>query len=313
MSFVLALVATILHISLCFAGAPLLWGMSARLRALLLGRRKPSLWQPYRDLGKLLGKSSLVPDTATDMFTLWPVVAFLALAVAAMLIPGFCVGMLTQGASDYVTVIGLFALGRAGMMLGGLETGRSSGGAGVARLALSGFFREAALLTLCLVFAVLAGSTNLGGVASGFSSMHEGVFPSMGFALAAMVMIAVEATGRGVVQLHEPGMIQEAITLDYSGRQLAMLGYTTMLSRLAWMNLIICIFIPFGMARAVSLLSWPGGLLVWVGKLICLAAGLVVFEIVSVETSSSQASKSLGIALCLGLLASLFLVVAVRP
>lgn len=312
MGLILALLAFIIHISLCFAGAPLLWGVTARLRAWLRGRRGPSLYQPYRDLGRLLGKIALVPDTATDMFTLWPLVAFLALAVTVMLIPGFCTGMLTHGASDYVTVIGFFVLGRAAMMLGGLETGRSSGGAGVARMALSGLYGEATLLAVCLTFAVLGRRTNLDELALRFRFLHEGGLLSMGFALAAMLTVMVAVTGRSDARTQEPAMIREAMTLDYSGRQLAMLDYTAMLHRLAWMNLILCIFVPFGMARAASLLSWPGGLLVWGGKLICLSAGLVIFEVACVETALPQIPRRLGVALFLGLLASLFLMVVVR-
>jgi formate hydrogenlyase subunit 4 len=63
-----SLIATLLHIALVFALAPLLFGVVTRLRARLLGRRGPPFVQPYRNLRRLLLKTTLVPETATDLY-----------------------------------------------------------------------------------------------------------------------------------------------------------------------------------------------------------------------------------------------------
>ena len=115
------LLATVLHIALMFALAPLLLGLVTKLRAWLLGRRGPPLAQPYRNLRRLLHKTTLVPDTATDLYPIWPFVCFTAIAAAAMLVPGFCLGLLTANLSDFITLVGLLALARGATMLAGLE------------------------------------------------------------------------------------------------------------------------------------------------------------------------------------------------
>ncbi len=316
LAFALALIATALHIALCFAGAPLLMGLVNKLRAWLLGRRGPPLLQPYRHLAKLLRKSTLAPDTATDLFTFWPLGAFLALAVATMLIPGFATGMLTAPAGDFVTIIGLFALARAATMLGGLETGFSFGGAGAAREALFGIFAEGALLVLLLAFALLAHDTSLDGIAAAFRTAHIGISVSLGFALAAMLTVALTETGRiptdnpsGHLEL---AMVHEAMVLEYSGRLLALLEFAGMLRLLAWMNLIGTVFLPFGMARAADILSWPGGLALWLAKLLVMAAALSVFEVSRAKMRVFRVPEFLGAALLLGMLASVFLFVAAR-
>jgi formate hydrogenlyase subunit 4 len=316
LGFALAFIATALHIALCFAVAPLVMGFINKLRAWLLGRRGPSLIQPYRNLAKLLRKSTLVPDTATDLFTLWPLGAFLALAVATMLIPGFCTGLLTGKAADYITIAGLFSIGRAATMLGGLETGMSFGGAGAAREALFGVFAEGALLVLLLAFTLLAHDTNLDGIASAFRGAHIGISVSLGFALAAMLAVALTETGRiptdnpsGHLEL---AMVHEAMLLEYSGRLLALHEYAGMLRLLAWMNLVGTIFLPFGMGRAADALSWPGGLALWAGKLLFMAVALCLFEVSRAKMRVFRVPEFLGAALLLGMLASVFLFVAAR-
>lgn len=313
MGIILALMATLLHIALCFAIAPFMWGLIVTLRARIQGQPGPSVRQPYRHLARLLGKAALVPDTATEFFTVWPLVAFVAFAVAVMLIPGFCTGMLTASAGDYLTVIGLFALGRAAMMLGGQETGSAFGGASGARLAFSGLYADATLLVLVLTFALLRqGTASLNGMALAFGELHAGGFVAMGFALAAMVVVAFTEAGYRPAGQQELVMSWDSMALEYSGRLLALLDYADMLRRLAWMNLIICIFIPFGMARAGAVLSWPGGLLFWGLKLLCLVTGVAVLTAIRAETRLSRLPEALSVALFLGLVASLFLVVMVR-
>ena len=282
------------------------------LRARMRGQPAPSLTQPYRHLAKLLRKTTLVPDTATDMFTFWPLAAFIAFAVVTMLIPSFCTGMLTAGASDDVTVIGLFALGRVAMMLGGLETGSALGGAGVARMALSSLCTDATLLVLLLIFALITQSTNLDQIVLAFAGRQVGLFVSMGFALAAMLLVACLEIGHNPATGQDLAMGQDRVTGEYSGRLLALLDYAAMLRLLAWMNLVICIFIPFGMARAGSVLSWPEGLLLWGVKLLCLSLGLALFTTIRADISMRRVPMVLGLALCLGLLGSLLSMILVK-
>lgn len=309
MGIFLSLLATCLHIVLCFAGAPLLWGLVDKMRARLAGQPGPSLMQPYRHLAKLLRKTTLLPDTATDMFVFWPVVTFLALAVVVMLIPGFCTGMLTAHASDYITVMGLLALGRVAMMLGGLETGSASTGASVVRMALAGVGTESVCLLLLLVFAYLAQSTNLDSIAMVSVGQSASLSVSLGFALAAMLVCAFIGAGGWPAGQRGFGMAQDSVTLEYAGRLKALLDYASMLRLLAWMNLLICLFIPFGIAHAGRVLSWPEGLLVWGLKLLCLSAVLAVFTVIRAKIRQPRVAGVLGMVLFLGILAVILLVV----
>jgi formate hydrogenlyase subunit 4 len=264
----------------------------------------------------LLRKSTLVPETATELFAIWPVAAFLATALAALLVPSFCTGMLTAQLSDFITLIGLFALARAATVLGGLETGFRFGGAGGGREILFSIFAEAALLVVLLGFVLLARGATVDGIAVAFATQHIGISVSLGFALAALLAVALTETGRiptdnpsGHLEL---AMVHEAMGLEYSGRFLLLFEYAAMLRLLLWMNLIGTIFLPFFMARANDFLSWPLGLLCWVVKLGLMAVILSLFEISTAKMRVFRVPEFLGASMLLGFLAGVFLFVAAR-
>jgi formate hydrogenlyase subunit 4 len=315
-TFLASLIATLVHVALTFALAPLLLGLVTKLRGRLLGRRAPPPMQPYRDLYRLLRKTTLVPDTATELYPIWPFVCFTAMAVAAMLVPGFCTGLLTANIGDFITLIGLLALARAATMLAGLESGFGFGGAAAARDALFGILTEAALLVVLLSFMLIAHSPTIDGIAEAFRTGHIGISVSLGFALAATLAVALTETGRipadnpaGHLEL---AMVHEAMLLEYSGRYLFLFQYAAMLRLLVWMSLIGTIFFPFGMARADHLLSWPGGLLLWLIKLGIMATALAVFELSTAKMRVFRVPEFLGVAMLLGALSGIFLFVAAR-
>jgi formate hydrogenlyase subunit 4 len=316
MFLLLRLIATLLHAGLVFALAPLLMGVVNKIRARLLGRRGAPFLQPYFHLYKLLRKTSLVPETATELFAIWPVASFLAIATASLLVPGFCTGLLTAPISDFITLIGLLALSRAATMLGGLETGFGFGGAAAGREALFSIFAEAALLVTILSFALLSHSITIDGIATAFAAGHIGISVSLGFALAALLAVALTETGRipadnpaGHLEL---AMVHEALSLEYSGRFLLLLDYAAMLRLLLWLNLIGTIFLPFFMAQADNILTWPAGLVLWLLKLSAMAVALPLFEISTAKMRIFRVPEFLAAAMLLGILAGIFLFIAER-
>jgi formate hydrogenlyase subunit 4 len=311
-----ALVATLLHAALVFAASPLLAGTIATLRARCLGRRGPPPWQPYLNLLRRLRKSTLIPDTATDLFPLWPYVCLAAYATAALLVPSFCTGLLTAPFSDVISLIGLFALGRAATICAGLESGASFGGAGAARDALFSIFAEAALLVTILSFVLITKTFAVDGISVALRTSHIGLSVSLGFAFAAMLAVALTESGRlpadnpsGHLEL---AMVHEAMLLTYSGKLLALLEYAAMLRLLVWFNLISAIFCPFYMANAAAPLTWPLALLLWLIKLSALTAALTIYEITTAKMRVFRVPEFLGVAMLLGVLAGIFLFVASR-
>src|SRR5450756_814563 len=74
--------------------APLLSGVTRKIRARLLRRQGPSLVQPYRDLLKLIRKEAVIAENASWLFRAAPYVIFATTWVAAALVPTFATGLM---------------------------------------------------------------------------------------------------------------------------------------------------------------------------------------------------------------------------
>jgi formate hydrogenlyase subunit 4 len=74
--------------------APLLTGFVRKIKARLLLRQGASVFQPYRDLLRLLRKEVVLADNASWLFRVTPYITFAAIWVAAPLCrlsrPGSC-------------------------------------------------------------------------------------------------------------------------------------------------------------------------------------------------------------------------------
>lgn len=314
--FLLRALASLINAALLFGTAPLLIGLSASLRARLMGRPGPSPFQPYRDLRRLAAKSRLTPETASPLYHALPLAACAATGAAGLLLPGFASGALTADMSDLIGFLLLLALARAATMLAGLESGLAFGGAGAARAGVFGIFADAAMLAITLPLALLAHSANIDAMAVYFGSGAVGLSISLGFALAALLAVALTEAGR--LPTDNPGghlelaMVHEAMCLDYAGPDLALFTYTASLRLMIWASLISAIFMPFGMAHAAALASWPLGLILWAVKLLILVVALGLFEVGVAKMRVFRVPEFLGVAVLLGLLSALFLFVAAR-
>ena len=311
---VLRLLAQGLHIVLMLAAAPLLIGLIRLVKARLLGRRGPPLMQPWRDLIRLLRKQPVLADNASFVFRAAPAVSLAAILAAAALIPSFALGMTLGPVSDLLVIAGLLALARCATALAGMDVGTAFGGIGASRDMTFAVYAEPALLLVILTLALLAGSTNLDVIATLLRDGALGLRVSLGLALVAMLTVAVAENGR--IPVDNPAthleltMVHEAMVLEYSGRDLAMVEAGAALKLLVWLSLIAAIFCPFGTAMADDPLFWPLGVLLWLGKIGLLAVALAVFESSIAKMRVFRVPEFLGVALLLGLLAAVFLFVS---
>ncbi len=137
-------------------------------------------------------------------------------------------------------------------------------------------------MLVIFVLGLLAGSSNLDVIAAMQQESGADWRTSAGLALIATALVAIvdgaDRTGRA----REFAMQREAMALEFSGRDLAVIDATEALRLLVWLNLIIAMFLPFGIAPAgagpAALLL---GLVCWVAKLLVLAAALALLRTVT--------------------------------
>lgn len=305
----------IVQVVLVAALAPALTGWVRLVKSRLVGRRGPSIFQPYRDLARLLRQEVVLAEEATWLFRAVPYVGFAILWTAAALIPTFAVGLPLDPTADLIALIALLGAARFLLALAGMDVGTAFGGLGTSREIMIASFAEPAMMLVMFAVAVLVGSTSLSEVARHIIVTGVGLRVTLALALIATLMVAIAENGR--VPIDNPAthleltMVHEAMILEYSGRHLALIELGAMVKLQAYVALIACVFIPWGLAG-----SWSGpwavplGMLAFLGKWIVLGAALAVFETMVAKMRVFRVGEFLGGALMLALMGVIFLYVA---
>ncbi len=278
-TLVLSLVQAVLVLGL----APLLLGVTKRLKARLQYRRGAPLLQPYRDLAKWWGKAPVESDAASPLTALAPAAIVAAVVTASLLVPLVGRRPPLDGWGDVLVVIGLLAAARFLMALLALDAGSAFGGLGSSREVAIASLVEPALL-LALAGAVMAaGTTDLGTIAGlGLASGIGWLTPALLLGAAAFLIAAVAETG------HEPfdnpdthlelTMVHEGMLLEASGPRLALLTYAAEVRLVVVASLFAAVFLPFGMAAEVTPVAVAVAVVAAVAKLLAAAVALALLD-----------------------------------
>ena len=290
--------------------APLFTGFVRKAKARLLRRQGPPLIQPYLDLIRLTRKEVVLAETASWLFRVIPYLVFAATWVAAALVPTFRTGLLFSWSADLIAIIALLGSARFFLALAGLDVGTSFGGIGSSREVMIASLAEPAMIMIVFTLALIAGSTQLSNVAEFMASPQVGLRVSLGLALIGLVMVAIAENGR--IPVDNPAthleltMVHEAMVLEYSGRHLALIELSSSLKLLLYVSLLACLFAPWGIeAAGASVPTLALGAAAYVGKLAVGGFLLALFETSIAKMRVFRVPEFLGVALMLGLLATL--------
>ncbi len=288
--------------------APLLTGLTRKVKARLQRRRGPRLVQPYLDLKRLIGKEVVLAENASWLFRVAPYVMFATTWVAAALVPTFATGLLFSWSGDLIAITALLGSARFAQALAGLDIGTSFGGIGASREVMIASMAEPAMLMIALSVALIAGSTQLSTIAVVMAS-GVGLRVSLALALVAFIVVALAENAR--IPVDNPAthleltMVHEAMVLEYSWRHLAMVELAAFLKLLLYVSVIACIFFPFGLRD-----GYVVGLVTYLVKLAAAGVALGVLEMSIAKMRVFRVPNFLGAALMLGLLGVLLLFVS---
>jgi formate hydrogenlyase subunit 4 len=308
----------LVQIVLTLALAPLLTGVTRKIRSRLLRRRGPSVFQPYSDLLKLARKEVVVAGNASWLFRAAPYMVFATTWVAAALTPTFSTGLPLGAAADLIVIVALLGTARFVLALAGLDVGTSFGGIGSSREMMFATLAEPAMLMAVFTLSLFAGSTELSSISSFMLGPHAGLNISLALALVALIIVAIAENAR--IPVDNPAthleltMVHEAMVLEYSGRHLALIEAAASVKLLLYLSLIACVFMPWGTSVAgAGLIVKVVGLGAYALKLLLLAALLSLFETAIAKMRVFRVPEFLGVALMLGLLGTILLFVSRAP
>lgn len=304
-AWTLAAVQTLIFI----AAAPLLAGWVKRLKCHMQNRAAPAVWQPYRDLSKLLRKDMLLAENASWLFRAVPYIVFGATLLAAAAVPLFAVHLPTAAIADLIVLAGFFALARFFTALAALDIGTAFGGMGASREMTVAALAEPAMLMAVFTLAMTAGTTNLSTATETVLDAGLVLRPSFLFALLALTMVAVAECGR--IPVDNPAthleltMLHEAMILEYGGRHLALIEWAAQIKLLIYAVLIVDFFFPWGIAHEFDAAALGIGILAVTVKVMLLAVVLVTWETLLAKMRLFMVPQFLGFAFLLALLGML--------
>ena len=283
----------LLQVCVVMGFAPLAEGVLNRLKEIVQSKRGPSIFQPYRDIWKLLHKDEVISDESTWIFRATPYIAFVAPIFVTLLIPvltryplflAFMGDMLAGG----------FVLALAGFFvaLAAVDTGNPYGPMGASRTRMVGFLAEPVFIIVFFTVSFVAGSTIPYIVQNVWVSPLSNFFaPSHVLTMLAFFMLILAEDARIPVDSpsghFELAMIEKSKTLEYSGRSAALMRWAGDMKMLV----LLCIFLnvlvtPWGLASSMAL----GDVLLAIP---CVLLKVFLFLVVLVVIESSLAKLRL--------------------
>jgi formate hydrogenlyase subunit 4 len=272
------------QVLLVVLGAPLLVGAMRQLRSRLEGRAGAGILQPWRDLLKLLRKTPQSPEGTGPAFRTAPLLGVACTGVAAAAIPLISTRTGVGTGADLIAVVALLTLATAALALAGLDTATAFGGMGASREMTITALAEPAILTAVFALAAKAGSTNLPAIVT--ATLGHGARLASPANLLAAVALAVVVLAESVrLPVDNPAthleltMVHEAMVLEYSGPDLALIELGAAMRLTVLLGLWSALFAPWGIATGAGPAALAVGLAAFAGKTALLGALIAVGEV----------------------------------
>ncbi len=223
-------------------------GLINKLKNIWCGRKGAPVLQPFYDFIKLLKKTEVISSKTTFVFFFAPVVSFVAVVFAALVVPGPYGISIISFDGDYIFFAYLLSLSKFVSIAGAMDTASSFEGMGAAREASFTSFVEPAYMMLLTTIVYV----------TGFLSFQQILFVIQGstgwsFITGAPIIVAlfIMLLSEGSrIPLDDPKthleltMIHEVMVLDNSGLSLALINYTSGLKMCVISSIIASVLIP---------------------------------------------------------------------
>jgi formate hydrogenlyase subunit 4 len=246
-------------------------------------------------------------DVASWVFVAGPRVYFATAVAATALVPVALAGAPLEEAGGILALVGLLALGRFALAAAALDTGSPFGGMGSSREMTVAALAEPSLMLGLFTVALWGGSLNLGDLVRTTAQRGLSVHPSDLLAAAALFIVLIAEAGR--VPVDNPAthleltMIHEAMVLEYSGVDLALVEWASALKELLFMTVLVNLFLPLGIALRASAAALAIASALYLAKVFLLAVAVTVVEVTNAKLRLFRVPELMAASLGLGFLA----------
>jgi len=289
----------ILTTLLIFLIAPFL---TKSIKMYLFFKRPVSPFQPYLDLKKLFNKEIIYSKETSSISRIAPFLILSPIVLVVFLLPPIFSQSFYITFMDAFTITGLLSLSTFFLMLIGLDSASSFGGIGASREAFISALVEPAMVLTIFSVSLIGENINIGASALNLAN-HFPLNHSASFILAGISFFILLIAENGRIPVDNPEthleltMVHEAMILDVSGANLALIELAGSLKFIIFASIFVTLFIPFG-----ADLCWCLAVTVFVAKLLFVALAVALVEVNGAKLRLFKVPNLLGIAIIFGFL-----------
>lgn len=251
----------VLNIAFVLIISPFISNLIKKVKAYCQGRKGPALMQSYYSLYKLFKKESVYSKNSSWIMRASPYINLVAVIVASVIVPLLFIPENLSLPGSILLFLYLLAISKFFMALAGLDAGSTFGGMGSSREMSISSIIEPVTVIVFLAFAYVLKSTDIFGMMSEASTAGSLIIlkPALLPLLIALFIIIIAETGRIPVdnpETHlELTMIHEAMILEQSGKNLAMMEISHAIKHTLLIAIVINFFLPIGLAGDLTLIA----------------------------------------------------------
>jgi formate hydrogenlyase subunit 4 len=278
---IIKIVSALFQALVVVAISPLQIGTIRATKALLEGRRGGRLFQPWREVVKLLRKETLRYRNGSTLVAMGSVAVLASSLTLALVIPS--VTFASAIPPDLFVIVSILTVNAVAQGLIGLANGTSFGGMGSSRHVTLLALAEPTLLIAIYALSIEVRTSNLASIIQIRASNPSQIVSPVGILVVASLVIAVlSETGRLPVDnptTHlELTMIHEAMTLESSGHDLAFQELASWIKLTVLTSLLANLLLPWSIASTLSPAMIPAALFL-IAKVAIIGATLGVAEV----------------------------------
>ncbi len=262
--------------------SPFFVGLVRKIKAKLQNRDGASVFQPYRDIIKLFHKDEVMSTDASFIFRYAPYIIFAVTLVVGASIPLFSTIFASNPLADFLTIVYLISISTFFLALAGMDTGGGFGGFGSSREMTLVALTEGGLIFSLFSLSIVARSANLFTISQNISTLGFIAFAPLLLSFLAFIIAMLSETARfpfdNPATHLELTMIHETMILEYSGKRLALIEWSSFNKFFIFMALGANLFFPWGIASTTLIGAGFVALIVFLIKILVLCLFVAFLE-----------------------------------
>jgi formate hydrogenlyase subunit 4 len=259
---------------------PLFMGIIKNLKAEIRGYKASPVLQPYYNIAKLFGKGRVLSKSSSFITIFAPAACICACITASFMVPVF----FNDGnpfIGNLFVIIFLLGIVKFFITLTGLDSASAFGGMGSSRELFISMLAEPVMFLTVTFLYMETSSMNIFSISKAVTGTSGYDIANMIAAIGFAVLIVAENARMPVdnPETHlELTMIHEAMILDTSGKDLAMMELAAYIKLMVFVTIFINCFFPMGMTGTIGIVPIALSFVFYIMKVLVILGAISLIE-----------------------------------